>query len=103
MKMTHTLITGDKVTTVEGGDLRAVNFILTGNYATDEARHNQIRGLVEKFGGDFYFEYPHKCNLYRFEIGGEFPTVKQGDQFIAAVRRLWKTWEKSKKPMAATA
>jgi hypothetical protein len=71
------------------------NFTLTGDYATDEKRVDGVRALAEKFNGEFEFNYAHKVNLYRFEIGGRFETQKDADQFAAAIKRLFTTWTKA--------
>jgi hypothetical protein len=73
------------------------NFILTGDYATDEARVDEVRALAEKFGGELEFNYAHKCNLYRFEIGGRFERTQTADQFGAAMQQLFTVWTEADK------
>ena len=68
---------------------RLYNFTLTGHYTDDEAFVEGVRALVEKLGGEFDFNYAHKANLYRFEIGGcNFETKQAADKFDAAFKKL---------------
>ena len=59
------------------------NFILCGNYERDEERIDLVRRLVKESGGEFEFNYAHKANLYRFEIGGRFENEEKAAQFAA--------------------
>jgi hypothetical protein len=73
-------------------ETRIWNSTLTGDYATDEARVNEVEVLAKKFGGELELNYAHKLNLYRFEIGGRFETTKNADQFGEQMEHLFATW-----------
>src|SRR5580704_10891382 len=58
---------------------------LTGNETIDVTYLNAVGKVAEKFNGTLYYEHNPGKNLYRFEVGGVFPTQADADKFGAAL------------------